>query len=127
MDDNVSPTAIITVPPGAASVIESLQNENSRLHAQIQELNEWLNNAVGEHDADMLQEIADIFSIVLERELEFDINVRFTGTFRCPPGVDPDQAIENFTFDMNEGYYQHEDVTIGSSDYQVEYSDWNEV
>lgn len=94
---------------------------------QIQELDNWLQNAVGEYDVDMLQEIADIFGIMLERSWTFDVTVRFTGTFTCPPDVDPETVVDNFTFSLDESYYLPDGTSIDDSDYQVESSDWSEA
>ena len=94
-----------------------------KLH-QIQQLDAWLSSNAADYDLDAMQEIADIFGIVLEREYEFDVMVRFSGTFTAPPGVEPERVIENFSFEMNEGYYQEDGVSINDSDYQVEGSDW---
>lgn len=94
---------------------------------QIEELDNWLTNAVGEYDSDMLQEIADIFGISLEREWSFDVMVRFTGSFTCPADVDPQTVIDNMVFSMDESYYYPEGTEIQDSDCQVEYSDYSEA
>ena len=94
---------------------------------EIESLEDWLKNAVGEHDADMLQEIADIFGITLEREWSFDVTVRFTGSFTCPPDVDPQNVIDNMVFAMEESYYYPEGTEIQDSDYEIESSDFSEA
>lgn len=94
---------------------------------QIEELDNWLTNAVGEYETDMLQEIADIFGIMLERSWSFDVTVRFTGTFTCPPDVDPETVVDNLTFSLDESYYLPDGTSIDDSDYQVESSDWSEA
>ena len=94
---------------------------------EIETLEEWLKNAVGEHDTDMLQEIADIFGITLEREWSFDVSVTFTGSFTCPADVDPQTVIDNMVFSMDESYYYPEGTEIQNVDYSVDCSDYSEA
>ena len=94
---------------------------------EIETLEEWLTNGVGEYDIEMLQEIADIFGLSLNRQWSFDVNVRFTGSFTCPPDVDPQNVIDNMVFAMEESYYYPEGTEIQDSDYEVESSDFSEA
>jgi hypothetical protein len=114
---------------GMASVNDFcyLRELNVKRDRMIADLEHLLKDNLGQGDDDLIQTIADTFDISLEKEWEFSITVTFTGTFTAPANVDPEDVLDNFTFEMNEGYYQPDGVSINDSDYNVESHDSTEA
>lgn len=114
---------------GMASVDDFcfLREKDAKRSNMISQLESLLKDNIGEQDQDFLDEIASIFDINLDKEYEFSVTVTFTGTFTAPANVEPDDILDNFNFNMEEGYYLPDGVSINDSDYNVESHDYTEV
>lgn len=102
---------------------ELLREINNDRGNKIERLEAMLTEAMrnGEDSVD-IADIADLFDIALERQVTFDVVVRFTGTLTIPFGEDIDCSLEDMSYDMSSNY-----STNGSLDYidsSVESVEW---
>lgn len=112
---------------------EVIKTANARIEAQrgtiqtyerqIESVKAYIMDRIAESDfdEDTANNIADILGFELEKEVSFEVTVRFFGSAKIGPGDDAESLITDLNYDMNGGYYNNlefdvEDVIVDSVD-----------
>jgi hypothetical protein len=104
-----------------------LRTANANCHQQRIRF-EYLLNAYcqsGDVDSEIANEFAEIFDIELRRQVSYCVQVEYTFTVDLPIGTDPDDLVENLSFDVSPNIYS--DVEMDNYDSQVIHSQWEDA
>jgi len=115
-----------SITTGTVNYYEFLREINNDRGLKIERLEQMLTEAMrnGEDSVDV-EDIANLFGISLERQVSFDVMVRFTGTLTIPFSEDIEMALEDMTYDMSTNYGTG-GMTLDYLDCDVQSVDWSD-
>jgi len=115
-----------TISTAAVHYYEFMRESyNDRVY-KIEQLTAMLQEAMrNDEDTVDIADIADLFGITLEREVAFDVLVRFTGTLTIPFGEDVDSALEDMCYEMSTTYGSG-GTSLDYIDADVQSVDWSD-
>lgn len=79
----------------------------------------------GDVDPEIAKEFAEIFDIELRRQVSYCVQVEYTFTVDVPIGTDPDDIVENLSFEVSPSFSM--DIEIDNYDSQVIHSEWEDA
>lgn len=90
---------------------------------QIRALEDYIKDNHEYIDADVLNELVDIFGFSITKDYEVEITVRFSGTITAPLDYDMDSLENELTAEIAISYYSDLEGDISEDQMEIDYSE----